>query len=328
MGFAQEPIVGYYGYINDDSATTDGTGVRSYNRVTSASPLDQSATGANLTWNFNQLTAAGTSYYHNVAPTSGQTAQYPGTTRAVDNSVTIGGNTTMSRAFFNGWAFTGVENADFTINYTDNGVFSTDMSMAYNETHSETIAGTYLYDGYNGTFTGTISGVVDAYGTLNLSDAGFGSTSDDVTRLKIVQSLSLQYPGFGTVGTAVFTSYHYYRQGDLYPFFTSTTSDFNIPLLSIDEEQTMLEAAIPALLGVPAVGQTAMSIAPNPVKNLLQIQSAEAVRSIRIADTNGRVVLSAPVFNNGIDLSPLAKGVYIAQINTDSGMLTRKIVKE
>jgi hypothetical protein len=329
LSFAQN-IQGYYGYINDVIWTTDGTGTRSYTRMASSAPLDHSATGANQTWNFTDLTSIGSSNYHNLAPTDAQMAIYPGTTRVVQNSVTINNVTTVSNALLNNWAITGVENADFTVNYTDNGGFSTVTAPDYGYTHTESIAGTYLYDGYDGTFTGTITGTVDAYGTLNLDNEGFGQTTDAVTRLKIVQSLSLQYPGFGTVGTAVFTSYHYYRAGDLYPYFTSTTSDFNIPLLSIDEEQTILEAAFPVILDTPSFHVSTIAIAPNPVKNTLQIQADDSIElhAVTVTDINGRTVLTQSPINNTIDVSELNNGVYFARIDSDSGSITKKIIKQ
>ncbi len=329
-GLAQEPITGFYGYVNDDFGTSDGTGHRSYTRVASVAPLDQSAAGADLTWNFDQLSFIGVSEYHNVVPTAGETGQYPGTTRVVDNVVTINDVTTLSRAFFNGWAITGVENADFQLHYTDNGAFSTDMNLEYGDTYTETVGGTFFYDGYTGTFAGTITGTVDAYGTLNLNDfgSGVGATSDPVTRLKIVQTLTLSSPPFGVVGSTTFTNYHYYRQGDLYPFFTSTVSNFNIPLLSIDEEQTMMEVAAYALLATPEVSQRNISIVPNPTSGVITVTGDDiAVQSIAITDMNGRIVMHNSGANT-IDISSLASGVYFARVATDSGSLIKKIVKQ
>lgn len=330
FSFAQTPITGYYGYINDDFGTADGTGHRNYTRFSSDAPLDHSATGANQIWNFTQLTAVGTSNYHNVAPTGPQVAQFPGTTRVVDNTVTINEVVTVSKGYFsNTWGVTGVENADFTVIYTDSGVISTSAMMNYNDTHSESIAGNYFYDGYEGTFTGTITSTVDAYGTLTINNGTFGETTDPVTRLKIVQSLSLQYPGFGTVGTAVFTGYHYYREGDLYPYFTSSASDFNIPLLGIDEVQFMHEAAYVAMLGLPDLNDTAIAIAPNPANNVLNIRTANDVslQMVTILDINGRTVLIRNPVNNTLDISTLDSGVYFARFDTNSGSLTKKIIK-
>jgi len=329
-GLAQEPITGYYGYINDDLGTTDGTGRRNYSIVTSAAPLDHSATGANLTWNFDQLSFVGLSSYHNLAPSSSETILYPGTTRVVENTVTINEVPNVSRAFLNGWSLTGVENSDFMLSYTDNGTFSPDMMLEYGDNYSETIGGSFTYDGYIGTFSGTITGTVDAYGTLNINDFnGAGATSDAVTRLKIVQALMLEYPPFGVVGTVNFTAYHYYRQGDLYPFFTSTTSDFNIPLLSIDEEQTTMEVAAYGFLSAPEVSQTRISVVPNPTSGIISIVGDNvAVQSVSITDMNGRIVLQNVSSENTIDISSLSSGVYFARVNTGSGSLTKKIIKQ
>jgi len=325
--FAQHSINGFYGYINDVLWTSDGTGSRYYDIVTSAVPLDESATGANIIWNFNQLTSEGFSTYHNALPTALESSTYPGTNRVVTNTRAIGETQTISKVYFNDWATAGVSNSDFQINYTDNGIL-TNASLDYGNTYADPISGSFTYDIYSGTFTGTMVTTVDAYGSLTTNV--FGPYTYEVTRMKVVQSLTLSSPPFGEVGTAVFTNYYYYRLGDLYPFFNSATSDFNIPLLAIDEEITTYEMANPAFLGTTEISQNKISIAPVPVRDVLTIRADAAISwgPASIMDINGRIVMNGNLANSEIDLSQLTRGIYFLRIDSDRGTITKKIVKE
>jgi hypothetical protein len=326
---AQTPITGFYGYINDDFGTSDGIGHRSYLIVAPAIPLDQTATGANLVWNFDQLVVDGTSQYDNAAPTGAEVSTYPGTNRVVTNTRTIGANTTTSKVFFNTWNTTGVSNIDFQVNYTDNAVL-TNTTLEYGNTYSDPVAGTFTYDVYSGTFTGTMVTTVDAYGTLTTDDLPWGLDTENVTRMKVIQSLTLSSPPFGVVGTASFTNYYYYRVQDLYPFFNSATSDFNIPLLSIDEEITTYEAAVPVFLGTPTHSRNTIGVAPNPVRNILTINADAAIsfQAISIIDVNGRTVMNVNPAERQVDCSSLSNGIYLLKMDSASGSITKKIIKQ
>lgn len=78
------------------------------------------------------------------------------------------------------------------------------------------------------------------------------------------------------------------------------------------------------------VAQTVdVSIFPNPVKEILNITGTSALSSVEIYDMLGKKVMSFNEVASGtVNLSPLAKGVYIAKINTDAGSKTVKIIKE
>ena len=76
-----------------------------------------------------------------------------------------------------------------------------------------------------------------------------------------------------------------------------------------------------------------LNIYPNPAQNTLYIQSAEAVEQVNIYDISGRM-LTSPSLRGGttwqsptnIDISTLAKGIYIIKVKTAVGVTVRKIM--
>ncbi|WP_417291038.1 T9SS type A sorting domain-containing protein [Corallibacter sp.] len=71
---------------------------------------------------------------------------------------------------------------------------------------------------------------------------------------------------------------------------------------------------------------------PNPTENniFLKNNSNVSLKSLRLLDINGRLLLTLdkhPV-NDVIDLSNYANGIYMLQIQTEKGMVIKKIIKE
>ncbi|WP_445716603.1 T9SS type A sorting domain-containing protein [Flavobacterium sp.] len=71
---------------------------------------------------------------------------------------------------------------------------------------------------------------------------------------------------------------------------------------------------------------------PNPVKDVLSIQTENGIsfKNYSVLDINGRVLVSQSkaIQNNQINLSGLTTGIYILQLETDKGLVTKKIIKE
>lgn len=68
---------------------------------------------------------------------------------------------------------------------------------------------------------------------------------------------------------------------------------------------------------------------PNPVTNLLHIQSDAAVKNVRIFATNGALMLDSRALQNSntIDMSGLTPGFYFISVETENAVVKRKIVK-
>jgi len=72
-----------------------------------------------------------------------------------------------------------------------------------------------------------------------------------------------------------------------------------------------------------------ISIYPNPVTNVLKIESSStAIDNIKIYDLRGRLVEKYDGVNNQIDVSHLQRGVFILEINTATGILSEKLIKK
>ena len=67
---------------------------------------------------------------------------------------------------------------------------------------------------------------------------------------------------------------------------------------------------------------------PNPVKDILHFNTTENVIKITVYDVAGRIVSSNAVIENKIDLSGLKNGNYILKIDTETGTMHTKLIKE
>lgn len=77
------------------------------------------------------------------------------------------------------------------------------------------------------------------------------------------------------------------------------------------------------------IQETMLKLYPNPMTDLLHIESAAAIKSLKIYSAGGGqllLVLNKP--SSSIDLSHLPVGVYIVQVVTDKGRETHKIIKQ
>ncbi len=83
-------------------------------------------------------------------------------------------------------------------------------------------------------------------------------------------------------------------------------------------------------LGVSDQAKNAVKVYPNPVVDVLNIESPDKVKSITVFDATGRSV-STHVLNaskSQVNLSALASGIYVVNIVTDKGVQTVKMIKK
>jgi len=72
---------------------------------------------------------------------------------------------------------------------------------------------------------------------------------------------------------------------------------------------------------------TDFAIYPNPVKELLSIQTSESIKQVQILDTSGRIMQNA-LNSNSLQVTNLKAGVYFLRVETYSGIRTVKFIKE
>ena len=314
LSYAQVPISTYFTGATDPSV---------YDIVTSSVPLDQTASGANLVWNFNQFTKVGESIDYISTPTASEITTYPKSTIKVGN--------TTSEIYYskaaNVLSIKALKNADLELNYITNNATIGNFPLNYGYSNTDTTAGTFIYGMYLGTFTGTITTSFDSYGILNN-----GTSEKDVSRLKTVQNISFNYGILTNIGTAIQTTYNYYdaTNGSNSLIFRNTTLTVNVPLLGINQTINQIERFNTMLLGTNdnTLQSSSIQIIPNPIEDVLNFTTNLKINSINISDIHGRVILESNVIKNVINIAHLQRGVYFVTFNTDKGSQVRKIIKK
>lgn len=319
IGFAQAPIASYYGTNGSHFAVMTGN-------------INQSATGANLTWNFNNMEVIDESHDVETVPTAAELSDFPGSTKVITTN-TIGINATTklySKAPSNNLSITGAANSGVLLNYNTNNANLGTFPLNYGNSNSDPIAGSYDNGQYSGTFSGTIVTTVDAYGTLNLGSGGVTTISTTATRLKTLQTLSLNYGIFSNIGTITITTYSYYGSDTPVgvPRFRTTQTVVNVPLLSINDTFSTMEAYTFTELGTQDFDRSEFAIVPNPCESTLNISSKERIRVVKLTDMTGKTVLIDHSQSLTIEVGHLQKGIYFANIQTDSGSTVKKFIKK
>lgn len=322
MAFAQSPINSFY--------TEDGA---SYAILSSTTPLDQSASGTNVVWNFSDLTPIGSSSDDNSAPIPDEVSQFPNTTNATRNTSIVNLTTTMSNIYSknisNEVSITGIANDQVTLNFAANNAKLGTFPLNYGYSLTDNLAGTYNYDTYSGNLDGTITTSVDAYGTLTLTVNGIALPPQTVTRLKSVQNISLDYGFIPNVGTIDQTVYSYYVSGSISPVFRTSTTHIVVGLLSIDQTAEQYERYVGNLGIDENVADAGIAIFPNPVEDVLHIGStmSQNITGVTISDMSGRVVLQSKSNIETLSIGHLQSGMYLATVSTAKGSFTQKIMK-
>ena len=324
IGFSQTPINSYFGSAGNI-----------FDIVTPATPLDQTVIGANVTWTFGGLTADGQSIDTTITPTAAEVTTFPASTDVSNIDSTVGATTSNSKIYSknvaNTLSLTGFVSGDLNLNYITNNAKIGTFPLSYGYNFSDPTAGTFVSGTNSGTFTGTIVTKVDAWGTLNVADSGHGAYSGAVTRLKTVQNISLFYGIFGNVGTVVITNYAYFDASNVLQFRNSLIVA-NIPLLNINN-QTIDQSEdfySPVLSTVANELNNEFVVYPNPANDFLILKSNDnlPIKEISIADLNGRIVLKEISNFDKININLLESGVYLMAVNTNKGIVTKKILKE
>jgi hypothetical protein len=108
-------------------------------------------------------------------------------------------------------------------------------------------------------------------------------------------------------------------QNTAYIFF-----DFNFPIATNTASTSISQ------LGLGEVENQSVSIAPNPVRNILNISAKETISSIQLFDIQGRLLQTKLNNENTgtIDFTGKTSGVYFVKVYTDKGMRVQKVIKE
>ena len=88
---------------------------------------------------------------------------------------------------------------------------------------------------------------------------------------------------------------------------------------------------LPDSLGIHnPIGQTQIGFYPNPVKDILNFSSVDAINSAKVYSISGQLILTqeSETSIQKIDMSALSQGVYFVKVSTANADKTIKVVKE
>lgn len=100
--------------------------------------------------------------------------------------------------------------------------------------------------------------------------------------------------------------------------------DYNFPIQTNDAVTTF------SSLGVAQHSTPKLGVYPNPARDVLNISSTSTLDSFELCDMSGRIVKSGKLSaeHQSVNVSDLARGIYLVKAKTDSGVLSAKWVKE
>ncbi|REC53961.1 T9SS C-terminal target domain-containing protein [Chryseobacterium piscium] len=100
--------------------------------------------------------------------------------------------------------------------------------------------------------------------------------------------------------------------------------DYNHPIITNTYTTT-----VQSVLGTSEISndKAELTIYPNPVKDVLNIQSKKQIVKAEIYDINGRILVSTSLKGNSIHVSELSKGNYIIKVFTKDKATVHKFIK-
>ena len=151
----------------------------------------------------------------------------------------------------------------------------------------------------------------------------FGTTADEVTNLVsgfdgTAEDAGITWGDTAEAGWQTNTTYYWKvasinvagsTESSVYSFTTGSTNPLGIEDLSVDT----------------------FSVAPNPVKDIITINSSTGFDTVKVFNQLGQLVIksnSKSMDDNRLDLSSLNPGMYLMQINSDNSSKTVKIIKQ
>lgn len=159
-----------------------------------------------------------------------------------------------------------------------------------------------------------------------------GISYNVTTRVVTIKAPGIAAAGITVTGSSTATDP---AEVDFIAFSGNTTAAPNSAAATmVMDNLTVRASAADTLLGNASFENavTSFSVSPNPANDFITISNSEnvLVNAISITDLNGRVVKQnsfSDVTNVQVNVSDLASGVYIMNITSDKGSVTKKIIK-
>lgn len=279
--------------------------------------------GASQTWNFSGLVISGTPYTTNyVAPsTTPYASSFPGATVASDDGT---GDYTYYTQTSSGVEVDGEAASAYTLVYSNTETLMK-YPFAFGNGNTDNYAGTAT----GVSETGTVNISADAYGTLILPSGSYSTL-----RVKTVESYT-QVVGTASITTHV-TLYSWYSATSRFPLLQYVIATASGAFTDY-EKQIIVNSTVVGI-DEPGKNDNFLSVYPNPSHGNCtlnyDLQQSAAV-SITVMDMTGQKVISiskgtqsAGSQTESIDLSGLAKGIYMVQLNYGDRIACKRVSVE
>ncbi|WP_126652373.1 T9SS type A sorting domain-containing protein [Chryseobacterium aureum] len=282
-----------------------------YNQLNGS--VDNSATGANVTFSNGSLTMGASSQTTYSVPAASEITTFPGSTiKMVDGATTIYYKATATKL-----EITGIVNPQATLNFNvDNGTYN-NYPTTYGPAQNDTAKGTFSSSVANGLFSGTLATQADAYGTLIIGN----KTYNNVLRVKYTQNFNL-YSSFDVmyanpIGTVTNTAYAYYDGSHRYALLSTSSGNISVPLLGINQSTSSAQALSETFLAVNnAVKKENLVVYPNPAKDFIGFKgNTDNYSKANIYSLDGKLVKTAEVKSGNIQVSDLPPASYFIEVS-------------
>lgn len=306
-------LIGAFGAVAQPTITASTIGEVgdsfSYDFV-NATGFDPGPSGAAVTWDFSDISLAGTSYGYTFVTvgSTGFADDFPGANLATDQG---DGVYTYYKGSPSEFSLYGVHTDATTLSYSDPETLYS-YPMTFGTTFSDNLYCSF-FSGVDVVRSGSISVEADGYGTLILPSG----TYDNVLRVVAHEVYSDEFIGLPTPTDYDFTNYYFMREGTIGALFQysyleigglfpttqeSAAVNTNIGPMSINEENT----------------NASIGVYPNPAQQdvTINLQHINAEQVI-ITDMAGRQVLTTtPGFDNfvRVNVEALPEGIYFARV--------------
>ena len=291
-----------------------------YGHQTDTTGIVITAPGASLTWNYATLTETGldTTTYLACTATPYCDSFAGSNIVSFDNTNYVYGIANSSRFSFIG-AYTSGTYGHITHGMNDIMMYP----LHYNDTHKDTFDFNLTFMGFAISHHEIDSMVYDAYGTLTLP-SGTYPNAVRVHRFKLSKDSSL----FTGASLALVETYEWFTSGFHNPLFTYTLDTSGGTMAEYYVQNRALATSV-------VNEANSLSVYPNPASDIVNLNfalPANQPATITLSDMTGRTVSSISVNattgnNNNISI-PVANipaGMYLVQLQSASGNITRKV---
>jgi len=131
-------------------------------------------------------------------------------------------------------------------------------------------------------------------------------------------------------GTTVETQNYSYLDKDLTGFQNLSGLTLYYRLRQVDHDGAFEYSEVIAVNAKSTIDNKQLHLFPNPVEDVLNYQVAdlESVQRVQLFDVNGKLLRETTVIDGQLSLNALPKGVYLFVLETASGQLQQRVVKE